>query len=44
MILDSAIELTAAERGYLVRVLGEKPSGGYRLIWVWLLLNDLPAP
>ena len=29
-ILDGAIELAGAERGYLVRVLGAKPEGGYR--------------
>jgi len=28
-ILDAAVELTGAERGFLVRVLGQKPSGGY---------------
>ncbi|RMG10069.1 MAG: sigma-54-dependent Fis family transcriptional regulator [Planctomycetota bacterium] len=30
LILDAAIELTEAERGFLVRVLGRKPSGGFR--------------
>ncbi len=29
-ILDAALQVTAAERGYLVRVLGRKPEGGYR--------------
>jgi serine/threonine-protein kinase PknK len=28
-ILDAAVELTQAERGYLVRVLGKKPEGGW---------------
>jgi transcriptional regulator with GAF, ATPase, and Fis domain len=30
LVLDAAVELTEAERGYLVRVLGKRPSGGYR--------------
>lgn len=30
LILDAAIELIAAERGFLVRVQGRKPDGGYR--------------
>ncbi|MGE0713301.1 MAG: sigma-54-dependent Fis family transcriptional regulator [Planctomycetota bacterium] len=30
MILDAAIELTEAERGFLVLVQGRKPDGGYR--------------
>ena len=29
LILDSAIELTKAERGFLVRILGNTPGGGY---------------
>jgi len=30
LILDAAIELIEAERGFLVRVQGRKPDGGYR--------------
>ena len=30
LILDAAIELTSAERGFLVLVQGRKPSGGFR--------------
>jgi transcriptional regulator with GAF, ATPase, and Fis domain len=30
-ILDAAIEITEAERGFLVRVTGRKPSGGYKV-------------
>lgn len=30
LILDAAIELTEAERGFLVRVNGRKPDGGYK--------------
>jgi len=30
LILDAAIEITNAERGYLVRVRGRKPDGSYR--------------
>jgi transcriptional regulator with GAF, ATPase, and Fis domain len=31
LILDAAIDITAAERGFLVRVLGRRPSGAPRL-------------
>ncbi len=30
-ILDAAVELTEAERGYLVHVVGERPDGGVRI-------------
>jgi transcriptional regulator with GAF, ATPase, and Fis domain len=30
-VLDAAVELTGAERGYLVRVKGRKPGGGWSL-------------
>ena len=31
LILDAAIELTEAERGFLVLVTGRKPDGGYKI-------------
>ena len=30
LILDAAVELTDAERGFLVRVQGRKPDGGFK--------------